>query len=617
MPPSNAVASIQLVANHSMLATGLRAAAGIVQSFAATTRSALTSMALAPGKALAGLGKSMLTLGSFSVASRGLDMMVDAGKGVFDFERKLTRFGIATRTGAAGLDDVRKAARATSAATGIDASVVLDSARAYVDLAGAQNNSIEKMNILARAGQASEAEGKDLAGMMYQLTRSMKIADNQMEDTMGGLINQAKDGAIEAKQMAAEFSGMMPIFARFGVTGREGAIQLGAMYQVTRDGFDSAAQAATGMIRLMAGFQRHASRFKSWGVEVFKPGSKNELRSMADIMKQVHDNPLSKDIEALIKAFGRSEAWRTFELLNEAPDRLKALEEAGRTNGVIMQDLATFTESASGRMDVAFEKMKNGFAEALTPERIEQIVQGIGSIANSIGPLMTAVSGVASAFGKFVHTVARAKNWMQGDSKYEYSARESNLVQALEAGGGKRFGKGRALTAEERKEAQAIQKKKADYDNAMGEMMGLEDDFGPTDASIKKAIRYGHSWAGKGPKMAGDSASIAYLKGRDKEISTTRYKRLEGEVNAEEEKAMTPYARTQKGYARAEAEDRAKEAAQAAYLNEHVKPIIDAAIHKLGDAIGRAVSGRPPPPVHVDGNPIAKANGNATNRRRH
>ena len=46
---------------------------------------------------------------------------------------------------------------------------------------------------------------------------------------------------------------------------------------------------------------------------------------MADIMKQVHDNPLAKDIEALIKAFGRSEAWRTFELLNESPARLKEL----------------------------------------------------------------------------------------------------------------------------------------------------------------------------------------------------------------------------------------------------------------------------------------------------
>ena len=585
------VAAIELVADHSKLASGLRAAGAMVEGFAKSTRSALTTMALAPGKALANIGKSMLTLGSFSIASRGLDMMVDAGKGVFDFERKLTRFGIATRLSGASLAEVRKEARATSVATGIDASVVLDSARAYVDLAGAQNNSIEKMKILARAGQASEAEGKDLAGMMYQLTRSMKVADGQMEDTMGGLINQAKDGAIEAKQMAAEFAGMMPIFARFGVTGREGAIQLGAMYQVTRDGFDSAAQAATGMIRLMAGFQRHASRFKSWGIEVFKPGSKNELRSMADIMKQVHDNPLSKDIEALIKAFGRSEAWRTFELLNESPDRLRQLEEAGRANGVIAKDLATFTESAAGRMDVAFEKMKNGFAEVLTPERIDQIVAGIQSITESMPALMQAISGVASAFGKFAHTVARAKNWMQGDSKLELSGDEKGLVRRMEAQEADGLHR---LNDQEMQRARDIRKRKKEYDDAIGSIMDLEDDFGPTDASVKQAIRLGHSWYGSGPKMPGDNASISYLKAREKEISPARYKRLEGEVTAEDNKAK-----------------------QDLYMKEHVKPIVDAAVTKLGDMLTRVVHDKPiKTTVAVDGNPVAKASGNATDRRR-
>jgi len=588
---SDNVAAIELVADHSKLASGLRAAGGIVESFAKSTRGALTAMALAPGKALANIGKSMLTLGSFSVASRGLDIMVDAGKGVFDFERKLTRFGIATRTSGAGLAEWRKEARATSIATGQDANVVLDSARAYVDLAGAQNSSIEKMRILSRAGAASEAEGKDLAGMMYQLTRSMKVTDDQMEDTMGGLINQAKDGAIEAKQMAAEFAGMMPIFARFGVTGREGAIQLGAMYQVTRDGFDSAAQAATGMIRLMAGFQRHASRFKNWGIEVFKPGSKKELRSMADIMEQVKKNPLSKDIEALIKAFGRSEAWRTFELLNESPDRLRQLEEAGRANGVIAKDLATFTESAAGRMDVAFEKMKNGFAEVLTPERIDQIVAGIQSITESMPALMQAISGVASAFGKFVHAVARAKNWMQGDSKLELSGDEQSLVRRMEAQEADGLHR---LNDQEMQRARDIRKRKKEYDDAIGSIMDLEDDFGPTDASVKQAIRLGHSWYGSGPKMPGDTAAISYLKAREKEISTARYKRIEGEVTAEENKAK-----------------------QDLYMKEHVKPIVDQAVTKLGDMLSRVVHNKPiKTTVAVDGNPVAKASGNATDRRR-
>lgn len=604
---TNAVASIQLTANHSQLASGLRSASGIVQNWAKHTRAALAGIAAAPGSALMSLGRSTMALASFAVAKRGLDAMVDMGKSVFDFERKLVRFGIATRQGSGQLAELRKEVRATSTATGVDANVVLDAARAYVDLAGAQNSSIEKMKTLARAGQASEAEGKDLAGMMYQLTRSMKITDDQMEDTMGGLINQAKDGAIEAKQMAAEFAGMMPIFARFGVTGREGALQLGAMYQVTRDGFDSAAQAATGMIRLMAGFQRHASRFKSWGIEVFKPGSKNELRSMADIMAQVHKNPLSKDIEALIKAFGRSEAWRTFELLNESPERLRELEEAGRANGVVAKDLATFTESAAGRMDMAFEKMKNGFANVLTPDRIDQIVSGIESIANAMPAIMTAIGKVSDAFGAFVHAIRKAKHYVMGGSDYKLSSDENYALIAA-----KSMPNDPVLKAK----ADVINARKKSYDALMGDLVNEENDFsGPTDNTIKKAITASRS------KDLGEAlAGRTYLESRDKDISTERYRRLRDEANREDEKErhskMTPYAITQERYRQAEAEDAARDKA-AAQNWEAMKPFMTQVAKQIGQAVSGAINNKPTSTaVHVDGNPVATASGNASNHRR-
>lgn len=594
---SDTVAEISLIADHSRLASGLRAALNMVKDFSAGAGGALSKLSIAPKDANKKQGWAAHALGQVAgnLAMRGIDMLVDQGKSVLDFERKLIRFGIAAKQTPEQLDEIRKAARATSVATGIDANVVLDSARAYVDLAGAQNSSIEKMKILARAGQASEAEGKDLAGMMYQLTRSMKVADGQMEDTMGGLINQAKDGAIEAKQMAAEFAGMMPIFARFGVTGREGAIQLGAMYQVTRDGFDSAAQAATGMIRLMAGFQRHASRFEAHGVHVFKPGSKKDLRELSDILEQVKKSPLNKDIEALIKSFGRSEAWRTFELLAEAPDRLRELERSGRANGVIQQDLARYTESTAGRLDVAMQKVKNAFAEALTPERIEQIVEGIGSIANAMGPLMTAVGKVASGFGGFLHMVTRAKNKIQGDSKYQPDEDEQAILSADETYRRRGYYDATGKFDDTKRKAEAIRAKQQAYNAAIGDIMGEEDDFGATDASVKKAIRYAHSWYGSGPKMAGDTASISYLKARDAEISSARYKRLEAEVNAEEKSRMAAFGfnPTEKYEAR----------------------LADETIKKLAAGIASVITGRPSV-LQVDGNPVARANNNATDKRR-
>jgi hypothetical protein len=433
--PADNVAEVQLSADVSRLAAGLRAAARMVNDFGSGANAAMSRFHLAPREV--GRGKSWLahTGGQLlgRTAARGMDFFIEQGKAVLDFEENLTRLGIAGRETTTKLNAIRQAAKGSSEAFGVDRKVVLDSYRAYIDLAGAQHGSIKKMELLAKAGQATGAEGKDLAGMMYQLTRSMKVTDDQMEDTIGGLVNQAKDGAIEAKQMAAEFAGMMPIFARFGVTGREGAIQLGAAYQITRDGFDSASQAATGMIRLMAGFQRHASRFRDWGVQVFKPGSKKDLRELGDIMDQVKRSPLSKDIQALIKSFGRSEAWRTFELLNEAPDRMRQLVAAGRENNVLNKDMATYASSTAGRMAIAMERMKNAVAEAFTPERVEQFAKAIEAIAVVVNKIAEGVGFVATKIermtrGTEMDAEERVKKEVEGLSKMSESDRNHRIL---------------------------------------------------------------------------------------------------------------------------------------------------------------------------------------------
>lgn len=392
MPPT---AQIQIVAGTTGLQSGLRTAAGMIRGFAASAGQQVRN-AISTPRRLMGLASDFAAIG---LAMRGLDRLASQGKSFMEFDAALTQFGIAQRSTPAELQEIAKAARSTSTAVGLDAREVLAAGKAYVDLAGAQNFSIAKMKILAESARASGSDTKDMAGMMYQLTRSMKVADNQMEDTIGGLINQAKDGAIEAAQMSREFAGMMPIFARFGVTGREGAIQLGAMYQVTRDGFDTAAQAATGLTRLMVGMLGHASKFEKAGVHIFKPGSKSELRTISDIMDQISKSPLAHDTEALRKAFGRTEGWRSFALIAESIPRLRELEAAGRANGVVQRDLATVAESASGRMSMAIEKVKNSIADAFTKDRLDGFLSALDAAADKVGAIMKMVGGVADMLG--------------------------------------------------------------------------------------------------------------------------------------------------------------------------------------------------------------------------
>lgn len=581
------VAEVALVADYSRLATGLRSAGKLIGDFAAGANAHVANLGLkAPKK-----GMGILAHAGGQVAGnlmmRGIDLIVDQGKKVFDFEESLTRLGIAARMTAPKLDDIRKAARETSVATGVDADVVLDSYRAYIDLAGAQEGSIAKMKLLASVGQATGAEGKDLAGMMYQLVRSMKITDDQMEDTMGGLINQAKDGAVEAKQMAAEFSSMMPIFARFGVTGREGALQLGAMFQVTRDGFDSASQAATGMVRLMAGLQRHASRFAEHGVQVFKPGSKSELREMSDIMQQIKKSDLSKNTEALVKAFGRSEAWRTFKLLEEAPDRLRQLEQAGRANGVIQQDLATLTESSAGRMRVAFAKLSDSVAQALTPDRVAIFATALGGLLGILGDALGGVSKLATA----LRQLGVGKTFEEQVDRTRAKRLEERLgfhERQLEQ---EYYDKGMAPFDPN---VHGVIEKQAQFrvgqEDALRERIAKDQGM-RANANVPAAYRQGRF----GPELITPEMN----KGAYSVEELQAIKRMPGVTGASDAAMMKIV--IDDAIARRKEQDAA-----------FVKALVDA-IPGMGKAVADAMK---PTTVAIDGNPVAKAGDNATDRRR-
>lgn len=412
MPP-NTTATITVLANPSQLPAGLRSAMGYLSSFAVGAKNLLSKINLAPAQMKKGnwvqhaVGQTVGNL-----ATRGIDALVDQGRKVFDFNDQLVRFGIAAKISGAQLDFLGKQVRDVASATGMDAGEVLATARAYADLAGASNFTAEKMRILARAGQATGAEGQDLAQMMYQLSVSMKVADKDMENTIGGLIEQAKDGAVEARQMAREFGAIMPLWAKFGTLGREGTIQLGAMFQVIRDGYNTADEAGTGLQRLLAGLRTYAPRFAAHGVKVFdvdKNGFKH-ARDFSKIAQDIFKSDLVKDPALMKKAFGRTEAWRAVEMLFEVAKkgdkataqfvaRLAKLEEAGRKNGVVAQDVATYTESSAGRVQVAMRKMENSIADAFTPERIETFVRALEDISAKAGD-------IAEAFGKVMSVVA-------------------------------------------------------------------------------------------------------------------------------------------------------------------------------------------------------------------
>lgn len=583
---NDAKAKIEIEATASRLPAALRSALGKIRNFGEEV-----------GRVGAGVVKST-ALGfvhgvGMAVANRGLDLMIEQGKKVIDFQRELVRFGIAVRKSPAEMQEMGQAARQVSNEVGMDALEVLRAGKAYVDLAGAQSMSIDSMRTLARAAQASGSATTDLAGMMYQLKVSMKIPDSDMEDVIGGLINQAKDGAIEAKQMASEFGAILPLFARFGVTGREGAAQAGAFFQVMRNGANTAAEAGTMMQRVYAGIQSYAPRFEAHGIRIYEKQrdamGRKVYRPFADIFKDIVKSDAMKDPAIVKKMFGRTEGWRGILLLDEAKrafgetgdsvdqfvSKLDKLTQAGRETGVVQRDLATYTESSAGRIDVAWERVKNAFAEALTPERIDQIVGGIEQIVAAMPRIVEAIQTAMDAFSGMVHLFRAAGDKFGGGiGNYQPAPDDPSPRTGMTS--------------------KRTDLRRAGWKEVINEILATESATGPTDASIEKAVRITHRTGDLTPSQeGGQRAAKAYLE--DRGIPSYVIDRVKRNIDKKDNAELSSQAA----------------AVRAAELRDAVKDgVISAMQHPFFR--GSMMT----PPVMMDGNKVGTALGESSNNRR-
>lgn len=375
---ANPVASIEIQAKSAGLSAQLREARAQFGQFADGVAQIFIDKAGKRAKkgGLGGFGKSLAVAGG-NLLSAGIgrveNYVEDVGKQTIEFEEGLTRFQIAARQTPAQIDALRASIGKLSIETGLGKEEILGGARAFVDLAGAGAYSEGVMKTIARAAQASGADVKDVATTVYSLGDAMHIDPSEMEATLGGLINQSKDGAVHFNQLAAEIVGIAPRFARFGVLGREGTVQFGAMFQVMRSGFKDSAETATGLSGMFRGIITHADRFAKAGVNVYnvgKDGTKT-LKPVLEILEAIGKSKLAKDPTMLQKAFGRGEGEQAFQMWSKHLDLFNQLVDAGRQNNTVQQDLAAFTQSTAGRLDIAMNKLKQSIADAFTPERIQ------------------------------------------------------------------------------------------------------------------------------------------------------------------------------------------------------------------------------------------------------
>ncbi len=363
------------------------------------TRSKFDRFSKGLTKSMAGVrgGLGMLGSGLGLVGFAGAAGMVVAAKSVGKFEDRLNRLQIQSGKSSKEMDGVRASINQLSKDTGVDRDDILAGAEGYVTLTGDMDGATKAMGTFTKVAVASGAEMSDIAATAAALKQNMKVDPADFEQAFSIMLSQGKAGAIELKELSSLLAGIAPTFSRFGTTGAAGMAQLGAMLQLTRQGFGSAAESVTGLEAMMTSFQKNARRFQANGVKIFVKDPKTGKKTMRDlslIVKDLGNSKLMKDPTALSAAFGRVEGQKAFEELIKVPGALDDMIAKTSTANDVAQDFQTRMASDAQQAEIAFARMKVAIAEAFTPEVIHGFVDALKSAVSLVEKLVGGVTAV-------------------------------------------------------------------------------------------------------------------------------------------------------------------------------------------------------------------------------
>jgi TP901 family phage tail tape measure protein len=338
------------------------------------------SVATDMSRALRGAFAGLTDIAGFG----GIAGFAAATKGVIDFEKRLVRLQVASRSTAKDMIQFKQSIFDVAKTKGVDPEELLGGIEKYVALTGNIGDARVAMDGFAKVAAATGSNFGDITTTAAALSQNMGIAAKEMEHAFDIMLVQGKSGAVELKDLAQITAGLTPQFATFGTKGTAGLAEMGAMLQVIRTGFGSSSEAATGMESLMTGLAKHAKDLRGIGVEVFDPKNKNQMRDLADIsfdlIAKTKGNP-----ELLIKLLGRAEGVRALlPLMRVGRGELQKMIDEGMKANELNKDFATVMKTPAMQLQNAASSIKEILSKAIVPH-LPAIVSAFEKLGKLIG----------------------------------------------------------------------------------------------------------------------------------------------------------------------------------------------------------------------------------------
>lgn len=399
-------AIIELSIDRGKLLPGLADARKKLQGFGGSV--AKTTMA-----GVKGVGSALM--GGFGI--QGAGQITDMVGEIMDVEKGLTRLQINGSMTGAELASFRQTLMQTSAASGVARNEILKGAAAYVAFTGDAAGAKQAMGLFAEVANATGASMEDIASTASAMKANLKIDPADFRAAFDILATQGKMGAVEIANLAKELSGVAPQFSKFaGGTGVSGMAKLGAIAQVMRKDFGGIEETMTGFRGIMTQVTRYATKLKGVGVNVYGIDPKTKKKYKRDFEDIILDFKKARDAGKIDDTLmqGLLGESRSVNAMNSAIDRYEELQNLKRQSlgsDAIAKDNATYLASTSGKIATAWNSIKNSLAQALTPDRIEQLANALMLAADAFTRVVGGIDKAIDWVGRKAHGPARKVEW--------------------------------------------------------------------------------------------------------------------------------------------------------------------------------------------------------------
>lgn len=329
-----------------------------------------------------GVGGALGLLGVGGVAGA-----IFKGREILRFDEQLARVSGQAKITTKRQFEIRDAINKTSLATGTQRDVILRAVDQIVDKSGNIDLATENIEGLAIAMRGTGAEAEDMGRLIASVYNSAKntgfdITPKEAFNRAQILAAQGDVGQVTIQNLASEGEKLFGALKGSGLADRKNFISFGALIQAAGETGD-AAEAATSAVRVLSSFRKKQGAFGKAGIQVFKPGSKEELKDIDVLLKEIFTKTGGMGLE------------RFFE--ERAIKPMNVLAAEFKKTG----DIKSFIDSINiGRNAAENLRAKFDRVAATSSQGFERMAAGITLFADTA--LVGVMNDMANAMQKFI-----------------------------------------------------------------------------------------------------------------------------------------------------------------------------------------------------------------------